>query len=193
MNSWILPNIKDELGVIQEEQTLKQREQEEKEFLHNLPLPNYVLIDAALWGDEIHTLFASKATYHSLFRGSTGLELWSVAPYLVDATSDENFIQQIRINSSINKRLTWLYSTLNIDALRKHLRRFLRMKKEDGSYIYFRFYDPHVVDTVFPALSEEQACQFFEGIEFLITEDIELSEKKVFYFKAGKMNFKDLA
>lgn len=187
MNNWILPHIQKDIDELKREDAFKKSEQIEKDLIEHLPSPNYVLIDAALWGDEIEELFASKTIYRSLFRGSTGLELWSVAPYLVDISSNLKIIELIGTKHPIDRRVTWLHSNLNIDELRKHLRRFLRLKQGDGNYIYFRFYDPYVIDAVFPNLEEEQVVEFFRGLNYLRTNDVRIDEINTYFLQQGEL------
>jgi len=188
MNNWILPETQKEIEAFRQEELEKRQSVESNCFSDNNLSPNYVLIDAALWDTDINMLFLDeKIIYKSLFRGSTGEKLWSVAPYLVDISSNEKLVKQIKEMNPVERRVMWLSSSLNIDELRKHLRRFLRMKKEDGDYIYFRFYDPFVANTVFPNLSHEQAVQFFEKIDYLIADDIRINERHIFYLSSDKI------
>lgn len=187
MNNWMLPHIREELREIEEFKVQKKLEEERKSFVENLSSPNYVLIDAALWDIDIEIVLSNNSImYKSLFRGSTGEKLWSVAPYLVDISANEEFVKVIKSKDPIERRVTWLRSPENMDDLRKHLRRFLRMKKEDGSYIYFRFYDPYVANVVFPNLTKEQAMAFFDKIEYVATEDIRSGEKQIFRLSSEK-------
>ena len=186
-NKWILPHVQAEIDALKKFQEARKQKYENEKFLKSKFCPNYVLIDAALWGTNIDMILMDESvTYRSLFRGSTGEELWSVAPYLVSVSDNEELVNKIKKQDPVERRVTWLQSSENIDDLRKHLRRFLRMKREDGSYIYFRFYDPFVVNAVFPNLSQEQVCEFFEKIEYIITEDPRLEEKRIYYTHGQK-------
>ena len=187
MNNWILPEVQKEIDALNQAELARERALEDNRFLENDLCPNYVLTDAALWDTDINILFLDEnVIYKSLFRGSTGEKLWSVAPYLVDISSNEELVKKIREKDSIERRVIWLSSSFNIDELRKHLRRFLRMKTEKGEYIYFRFYDPFVVNAVFPNLSQEQVAEFFEKIDYIIADDIRINERNVFYLSSEK-------
>lgn len=187
MNDWILPQTEEKISEIEEHQANKKLETEENSFLENMLPPNYVLIDAALWSADISIFLEdSTITYKSLFRGSSGEKLWSVAPYLIDVSSNDELVKSIKRKDPIERRVTWLYSTENIEDLRKHLRRFLRMKQGDDSYIYFRFYDPYVVNAVFPNFTNEQAIDFFEKIEYIVTEDARIGKKQIFRLSSRK-------
>ncbi|WP_165024391.1 DUF4123 domain-containing protein [Dysgonomonas sp. ZJ279] len=180
MSDWILPEVKKEIEAINKQRTLKEQEITQEQFLKENLQPNYVLIDAALWKEDIEIIF-DKVSYRSLFRGSVGEELWSVAPYLVDITSNDGLAERIKEKDPIERRVTWLSSSANIDDLRKHLRRFLRMKQENGSFIYFRFYDPFVLNYILPNLVQDQLTVFFVNIDYIITEDIRIGERRISY------------
>ena len=187
MNDWISPQAKTQVSEIGDYQTNKREDAEKKSFIENMPSPNYVLIDAALWESDIDVFLGKDTPMHkSLFKGLTGEQLWNVAPYLISISSNEEFVETIRGKDPIERRVTWLYSTENMRDLRKHLRRFLRIKQEDGSFIYFRFYDPYVVNSIFPDLSKEQAIEFFGKIEYIATEDARIGEKHTFRLSSDK-------
>jgi hypothetical protein len=183
-NTWILPEVKEQIEDLKRHQKIKEQIKIEEKLFEKDFSSRYVLIDAALWDRDIDDIFLVNVIYHSLFRGSTGEQLWSVAPYLVG--SNEDFIKLIKKKDPIKRRVTWIHSALSVHDLRKHLRRFLRMKTESGTYIYFRFYDPYIVNTVFPNLTKEQVNEFFDKIEYIITEDARINERRIYSLSVDK-------
>ncbi len=145
---------------------------------------DFVLIDAALWGDEIEVAKGFHSNFRSLFRGEAGEELDNVAPFLFSVEPQSDFANWLKYRigkDPENRRVLWISSSATLDGLRKHFRRFLRVKKEDGGYIYFRFYDPYVIMTVFPHLTEKQQNDFLSSIEsvhwqYPLSEEIETIE-----------------
>jgi|GEM_PF-2984301 len=185
MSEWILPEVKAEIEARKRHQRQHEQEKQKDEFLNKELSPRYALVDAALWGNDMDDLLFSDAIYRSLFRGAMLQQHKTVAPYLADLHLNEDFINKIKQNKNqIERRVTWLHSELGIDDLRKHLRRFLRMKTESGMYIYFRFYDPYVANCVLPNLTQEQLNDFFAPIDYMITEDVRINERRVFYLSA---------
>jgi len=147
----------------------------------------YRIIDAALWDDEINTAFSLADQNCSLFAvKGKDIELVSVTPYLFECTKNEEFNKWIRHKEQKGLRSLYISSEMSFEQLRKHLRNFLRMKKENGKYIYFRFYDPYVVNTIFPKLDKEQLSEFFENINYIITDDIRINERRIFYLSSEK-------
>ena len=144
-------------------------------------LPNYVLLDGALWGMELKKAKRENNLHRSLYEGKMAESLAKSAPYLFEVEAGGKFEQWIKTLDSVERRVTWLQSSATLDELRKHLRRFLRMKKEDGSMIYCRFYDPLVLHTLLPNLTEEQRKEFFKEINYIYMEDKKIEERVRYY------------
>ena len=53
---------------------------------------------------------------------------------------------------------------------RRHFRRFLLVKTEEGRTVYFRFYDPRVLRVFLPTCDRKQILDFFGPIHYFITE-----------------------
>jgi hypothetical protein len=145
----------------------------------------YVLIDAALRAEDMDGILLHGAPCRSLFRGAGGQQLYTVAPCLADAGADIELAERIKSDNAVERRVTRLHSESGIDDLRRHLCRFLRMNTE-GMYVYSRFYDPYVVNCVFPNLTRAQPSEFFAPVDCLITEDARINERRVFYLSADR-------
>lgn len=183
MNNWILPHIKEDIDEIH------RRELVQVEMVSDLfciEEANYIIIDAAIWDfymDDI--LYELDVECHSLFatRGAD-LELDTVAPYIIKI--NDVIIEWLRKGAKKELRLLYLQTDETIEGIRKHLRRFLRVKTEDGRWLFFRFYDPYVINAVIPVLKKEQLEDFFSKISFLLTEDIRINERRIFYLNREK-------
>ncbi|MDR0332282.1 MAG: DUF4123 domain-containing protein [Dysgonamonadaceae bacterium] len=147
------------------------------------PPPNYVLIDGALWGNDLRKAKQKNKNRCSLYKGATGKELDSAAPYLFCVEADSEFEKWVKEQDPAKRHVMWLHSSVTLEELRKHFRRFLRMKNEKGTYIYFRFYSPRVFNCVFPHLTEVQRCDFFKEINYILTEDSSIDDRRVFHFE----------
>lgn len=145
---------------------------------------SYILLDGALWQEDMDPARQAGASYRSLYRGKPAEELGSVAPYLFLLSGNKSFEEWV--NNRVqrdpeSRRVLRLESTLDIDELRRHLRRFLRVKTEDGKWLLFRLYDPYVINCVIPNLSDVQFNSLFQGIACIITEDGRINERRTFY------------
>ena len=152
---------------------------------------SYLLLDGALWAEDMELARQSGAPYRSLFRGKPAEELNNVAPYLFSVSDREDFEKWVNAREQkdpVARRTVRLTSNLDLDELRKHLRRFLRVKRENGSFLYYRYYDPKVIACTLPNLTEEQLIEFFSGI-FEITHfsDV-LHEKRTYTCSNGELN-----
>ena len=124
----------------------------------------YALVDAcdapdvpgkmAEWGEE-------RAV--SLYRGLPEDEFSSFAPYLARVDGDA---------------LDWIADTLwptpwglfvvsgeTLPALRSHFRRFLLVDDPQGEEMYFRFYDPRVLQKYLPTCSDRELRQVYGSVE----------------------------
>jgi hypothetical protein len=90
----------------------------------------------------------------SLYRGTADEQYWAFAPYLFAVDGDV---------------LDWIVADLwtepwgifavadgDIEAVRRHFRRFLLVQAPNGEQWYFRFYDPRVIAGFLPSFSREQ-------------------------------------
>lgn len=146
---------------------------------------DFVLIDAALWGDEIEVAKGFHSNFRSLFRGEAGEELSNVAPLLFSVEPQSDFANWLKYQigkDPENRRVLWISSSATLDGLRKHFRRFLRVKKEDGGYMFFRLYDPVVLKYVLPNLNKEQCSELFSAISCLRTSADQMGLQRYYYY-----------
>jgi hypothetical protein len=150
---------------------------------------NYTLLDGAVWQEDMEIARLYNASYHSLFRGSSAENWNEVAPYLFCCASDteefNEWVENKEQESPLERRVMRLTSSLDLDGLRKHLRRFLRVKNEDRKWLFFRFYDPFVMMDAFPHLTAEQQTEFMSQIASIqwtnpITKEVENIENTSF-------------
>jgi hypothetical protein len=123
----------------------------------------YAVVDAASvpltpkkvleWGEE-------RAV--SLYRGSAEEQYWDVAPYLLRV--DPAVLEWI---VSISSKEGWgilVAAKVDLEALRKHFRHFLRVKEPGGETWLFRFYDPRVLRPFLSSCSGQELRAFFGPI-----------------------------
>lgn len=80
-----------------------------------------------------------------LYDGATADDYWDTAPYLLQL--DNELYERIR--SGLKGRFWgWLFEApVDLAAAKWHWKRFVRVRDEQGSEFFFRFYDPRVVRT----------------------------------------------
>lgn len=166
MNQWILPHIHEEIA---ERNKIRQQQELTETQQNQLKEPvNYVILDAAVWDTHLNMAFSLSTAYTSLFatRGAEH-DLDDVAPYLFAYTENSDFGKWLQSQKEGGLRALYLSSDTTLEGLRKHLRRFLRIKTESGKWLFFRFYDPHVAAITLPYLTEEQQRYFYHKIAYI--------------------------
>src|SRR5262249_39807517 len=114
-------------------------------YLRHQPEPLFAILDAARDPRILALLVNSKEERPSLYEGAQGDRLAAVAAYLVQLPSASRFLDTL-VQEGWGK--SWgIYLTCNqpFKEVRKHFRRFLLVKTEEGKELYFRFYDPRVL------------------------------------------------
>jgi hypothetical protein len=97
-------------------------------------------------------LTATDLDYRCLYRGVLPTALEKVAPYLVQLPVNTGFLDYLVRRGWGDSWGLYITSTSTLDQLRRHLRRFLRVKDEDGRKLVFRYYDPRVMRPFFADL-----------------------------------------
>jgi hypothetical protein len=99
----------------------------------------------------------------SLYRGDAEETYWDIAPYLTHIDTDELF-DWIVAYSATEAWGILLVCDQPLDAVRRHLRQFLKVQDPNGERMYFRFYDPRVLEVFLPTCAPEQLSQFMGPI-----------------------------
>ncbi|MEL7219521.1 MAG: DUF4123 domain-containing protein [Pseudomonadota bacterium] len=115
-----------------------------------LPLHTYALLDAAKVPGLPEMLETSGLDHACLFQGTAAEELRDVAPWIVRLHEYHKFTRNVFTSGNAPWDM-WdkepgilLRSRGSLADLRKHLRKFTRVKDETGKWYYVRFYDPAV-------------------------------------------------
>ena len=77
-------------------------------------------------------------------------------------------------------------------ALRRHLRRFLKVHDEDGREMVFRFYDPRVLRVYLPTCRRDELAQVFGPVSSYLTEGVEGETLIDFRFDGNRLLSKTL-
>lgn len=147
----------------------------------------FTLLDSARIGVDIIRAKELNPDHDSLYRGTPEQSLASVAPYLFSFDPHTEFGSWYFQNGWGNSWGILIYSDIDMKALVKHLRHFLKVKKEDGEQLYFRFYDPRVLRVFLPTCDERQLMDFFGSIDYFICEDEDYNTGLVYSLGNGKL------
>ncbi|SSZ30080.1 Uncharacterised protein [Aggregatibacter aphrophilus] len=106
--------------------------------------------------DDIH--------YACLFKGEEGEKRKKTAPYLLHLPENHSFVEELCSESPTGKEQEdgfqqwnkpfgfFFRSHATFDELLHHFRKFIYMPTYDGRLLYFRFYDPTVLEDYFDRL-----------------------------------------
>lgn len=132
----------------------------------------YAVLDAARSERVLPVLRASSVEARSLYEGWKAQELAEVAPYLV-ALPQRTLLWDTLLGDAWGE--AWgvfllANESLSFDDLRRHLRRFLRVRSESGRRMLFRWYDPRVLRAYLPTCEPWEREAFHGPVTAFVTE-----------------------
>ena len=126
--------------------------------------PVYAVLDGARDGRICDKIEHSNVDHCCLLSGRLHPELQKAAPYLVKLPYDHQ-LATLFINQGWDHHWgIFLEAATTLDALRFHLRQFLRVKDEQGRRLFFRFYDPRVLRVYLPTCTLGELLAFYGPI-----------------------------
>jgi len=133
-------------------------------------LCSYAIVDGARAGKEIELLKDSAIEWQSLFRDPADRDLEAVAPHLMRCSGADRFFAAYSDRGWGKSWGIFLASQASNDQISRHLRKFLRVKDEEGRQLYFRFYDPRVLRIFLPTCSIAQLNELFGPVDHFVVE-----------------------
>ncbi len=133
--------------------------------------PLYAVLDSARDPRILELLRESVEEHHSLYDGIEGETMAHVAPYLVRLSRESRLLAAL-VREGWGKRWgIYLTSTQPFAIVRRRLRRYLMVERQDRQErVYFRFYDPAVLGVFLPATTVLQRAELFAGTGEMIFE-----------------------
>ena len=132
----------------------------------------YMLLDAARdqriygWLSE----FGEAVQQRSLYQGDVGESLAHVSPYLLAVREDQPDSLHFADAGFGQSWGLFVTSSAGFDDVRRHLRKFNIVYREDGTPLVFRFYDPRVLRVFLPTCTESELRRFFGPIDAFLAE-----------------------
>ena len=132
----------------------------------------YAVLDGASVPKLPQLLWDHKPQHVCLYRGEMGPDLAATAPYLVKLEADSPFASVV-LKDGWGKH--WGIFALAPGAvefrdLRKHFRTFLTVRDASGGSMYFRYYDPRVLQVYLPTCNEEECRILFGPVTSYVLE-----------------------
>jgi hypothetical protein len=135
----------------------------------------YMLLDAAR-DPRIYgwlTEFGEAVQQRSLYQGDVGDSLAHVSPYLLALREDQPGSLRFAEAGFGQSWGLFLTSAVGFNDVRRHLRKFNIVYREDGTPLVFRFFDPRVLRVFLPTCTEAELRRFFGPIDAFLAESEE--------------------
>jgi hypothetical protein len=140
----------------------------------------YAILDGASVPELQPKLKEAKEEHVCLYRGELEPDLAGVAPYLVKLRRDSPFTDWVLNEGWGNHWGIFVSTPVGIEALRRHLRQFLRVRDHTGQVLYFRYYDPRVLRVYLPTCRRNEIRAIYGPITRFLAEEEETGNALVF-------------
>jgi len=131
----------------------------------------WMIVDGARDPRIYSSLLSSYLEYSCLYAGDLPHSLEAAAPYLVQLELEDRYTRKLIDDAWGNSWGVFLRCDENMDRLRRHLRKFLRVQDWRGRYLVFRYYDPRVLRAYLPTCSNDEVRTVFGPIKSFYMED----------------------
>ena len=146
----------------------------------------FAVVDTAQ-NPNLHALVTKSEQHECLVSGDIPPVLEATLPYVVRMQTGEPLSDAWRQTGVGQNWGILLQSTLPIDQLRSHFKKFLNAKLPDGTIALFRFYDPRVFRTYMRAAQPEERDPWFRGIARFSVESEQVGLFHDFRLEAGQL------
>jgi len=140
----------------------------------------YVILDGASVPGLLKKLFVAKEEWVSLYRGELEPDLAQVAPYLVKLREQSELTDWILEEGWGKHWGIFVITQTGLEALRRHFRKFLRVKDSEGKVLYFRYYDPRVLNVYLPTCNSVEIQTVYGPVKSYIAEDAKTGDAILF-------------
>jgi hypothetical protein len=131
----------------------------------------YAVLDGASVPGLLPKLHAAKEEWACLYRGELAPDLAEVAPYLVKLRKESEFTAWLLDEGWGRHWGVFTVTPVGLEALRRHFRQFLRVKDHTGRTLYFRYYDPRVLQVYLPTCRRDEIKIIYGPVLRYIAED----------------------
>ncbi len=121
----------------------------------------YAVIDGASCEELLERLDEFSPRHYCLYTGELDPDVEEVAPYVVELLPAHPFTEWLLSNGEGQPWGIYARSPVGLRAMRKHFRTFMLVKSPEGRTIYFRYYDPRVLNAYLPTTNEKERGMVF--------------------------------
>ncbi|HEY3820073.1 MAG TPA: DUF4123 domain-containing protein [Polyangiaceae bacterium] len=145
----------------------------------------YAVLDGARDPLVFMMVRACGLPHACLYAGRIPPELAKVAPYVVEVRRDHPFLEALLERGWGKSWGVFATAPCDLEAMRRHLRHFLRVQREDGKTMVFRYYDPRVLRVYLPTCTEAELTTFFGPVSRFVLEDGGDGSRAVVFARGG--------
>jgi hypothetical protein len=142
--------------------------------------PSYAVLDGARDPRIRRWIFDTRAPRWCLYRGRLPPAIEDAAPWLLRVIPGDPRIEEFLARGWGRSWGILFTSQAPSRELRRHLRRFLRVRTAQGRILAFRYYDPRVLRVYLPSCEPAENATFFGPITSLIAESEDGGPARVF-------------
>ncbi len=153
----------------------------------------WMILDGARDPRVFAMLLNSYLDYSCLYSGPIPPALEKAAPYLVLLEHGGYYTRQLLARAWGNNWGVILRCDLDLERLRKHLRKFLMVRDTSGRNLVFRYYDPRVLRTFLPTCGGRELEEFFGPIDAFYLEDSDARSAWEFHREGAHLKREKLA
>lgn len=174
------------------QQSIKMDKKKLESILFSERTRSYAILDGASVPELRMKLYEMKPPQFCLFTGELEPDMAEVAPYLVRLYPKTEFTEWV-LNEFWGKNWgIFAQSRKPLQKLRNHFRSLITVYDEEGNPMYFRYYDPRVLNTFLPTCQPEEINTFFGDVEALFAESEDKEKLVQFANNEGNLRQSEL-
>jgi hypothetical protein len=144
-------------------------------------------------GEQMEQAKTLNAQNISLYQDKEELNIQSVAPFIFQYESRSEFSSWLFKEGWGNAWGIFIISGVDMDQIQSHFRGFNKISKDDGTKMYFRYYDPRVLRVFLRNYDAIQLSAFFGPVDKCICEDEDPAMALIFSFDGRRLNTEQVA
>lgn len=133
----------------------------------------YAVLDGARDERIYRAVYDSQLEYECLFAGELPYDLALAAPYLVRLDARAAFTRWLLEEGWGKSFGIFAWTRADTETLRRHFRRLLQIKDDDGRRLFFRYYDPRVLRVYLPTCTAAELREVLGPVGRLLCEGVE--------------------
>jgi hypothetical protein len=146
----------------------------------------WALLDLARDPRIYQALFASRLEFLCLYSGRLPRRLELVAPHMVELSPRHALVNRL-LDEGWGHSWGVFVRIQDPTGLRRHLRRFLKVRDEEGHELLFRYYDPRVLRVYLPTCRRDELAQVFGPVQSYLMEGVEGESLLEFRFDGTRL------